>query len=242
MGESKSLTDILGILKKYTGVIIALTLTAILISAVASYYFVKPIYQASTQILVNQNQPGTIQVNSYDNAADLRLINTYSVIIKSPAILNQVIEELNLNTTNVLLNEKITVNTAEESQVVNINVRDGSPSDAVHTANSIAAIFQTEIKEIMRVDNVRILSPAVLPENPEPVEPQPILNMVLAGLIGLSSGIGFAFLMHYLDTTIKKDEDIKETLDIPVLGIISIFPGEDKVKEASITALKREEV
>ncbi|MGO1057744.1 YveK family protein [Planococcus sp. FY231025] len=242
MRESKSLAEILAILKKYAGVIITLTILAVVISALASYYFVNPIYQASTQILVNQNQPGTIQVNNYDNETDLRLINTYSVIIKSPVILDQVIEQLGLRTTIAELNEKITVNTAEESQVVSITVRDVSPENAVNVANFIAEIFQEEIKEIMNVDNVRILSPAVLPQNPIPVEPQPILNMLLAGLFGLASGICFAFLMSYLDTTIKNDEDIDGSLDIPVLGIISTFPEEEKVKKLPASELKREGV
>lgn len=242
MRESKSLAEILAILKKYAGVIITLTLLAVAISALASYYFVNPVYQAATQILVNQNQPGTIQVNNYDNETDLRLINTYSVIIKSPVILDQVIEELGLRTTIAELNEKITVNTAEESQVVNITVRDESPENAVNVANYIAEIFQEEIKEIMNVDNVRILSPAVLSQNPVPVEPQPVLNMLLAGLFGLACGVGFAFLMSYLDTTIKNDEDIDESLDIPVLGMISTFPEEEKVKKLPASELKREGV
>lgn len=239
MREGKSLTEIWMILKKYAGVILAFTLLSIGISALASYYFVEPVYQASTQILVNQNKAGEIQVNNYDNETDLRLINTYSVIIKSPVILDQVIDRLNLDLSLSELNENITVNTAEESQVANITVRDTDAENAVMIANLIAQIFQEEIKEIMNVDNVRILSPAVAAQNPTPVEPQPLLNMLLAGFFGLCCGIGFAFLMSYLDTSIKNDEDIEETLAIPVLGSISTFPEEGKAKKVPTATLER---
>ncbi|MDN3450098.1 Wzz/FepE/Etk N-terminal domain-containing protein [Planococcus sp. APC 3906] len=242
MREGKSLAEILMLLKKYAGVILALTLLSIGISALASYYFVDPVYQASTQILVNQNQAGEIQVNNYDNETDLRLINTYSVIIKSPVILDQVIDQLELDTSLTELNENITVNTAEESQVASITIRDNDAENAVLIANLIAQIFKEEIKEIMNVDNVRILSPAVSSQNPVPIEPQPILNMLLAGFFGLCCGIGFAFLMSYLDTSIKNDEDIEEALAIPILGYISIFPEEGKGKKVAATILERKEI
>jgi capsular exopolysaccharide synthesis family protein len=52
-----------------------------------------------------------------------------------------------------------------------------------------------------------------------PFRPQPKRNLALALLVGLSLGIGLAFLREYLDDTVKKPDDI-EALGLPSLGLI----------------------
>lgn len=74
----------------------SITVIAAIISGVVSYYFLTPIYQASTQILVNQkkNEQSWNEVQT-----NLQLINTYKIIITSPRILDIVSKELDLNMT-----------------------------------------------------------------------------------------------------------------------------------------------
>ena len=89
---------------------VVLTVT---IAGVVSYYFMTPTYQASTQILINQKNPGGTQTITNDVQTNLELINTYNVIIESPVILSKVIENLDLTTTPDQLNSKITVSHAQ---------------------------------------------------------------------------------------------------------------------------------
>jgi capsular polysaccharide biosynthesis protein len=35
------------------------------------------------------------------------------------------------------------------------------------------------------------------------------------------AAVGLAFLLEYLDTTMKTEEDIEAVLDIPILGVIA---------------------
>ena len=154
MEETISLQDLFKTLKKRLALIIVMTILAITISGVVSFLLLTPIYQSSTQILVNQEKTDATNFNSQEIQANLQLINTYNVIIKSPAILSLVIEELDLDTTTTALTEQITVNNAENSQVVNITVQDPDPKRAVDIANKTAEVFQTEIKNLMKVDNV----------------------------------------------------------------------------------------
>ena len=159
----------------------------------------------------------------------MQLINTYNVIIKSPAILEKVIEDLKLETSANELNGQITVNSEQNSQVVNITVLDQSPQQAVKIANSVASVFQEEIKVLMKVDNVNILAVAQVPENPSPVKPNPMLNMAIAAVVGLMLGVGIAFLLEYLDTTIKSEQDVEDSLGLPLLGLISPIPEKEMV-------------
>ncbi|QDY44841.1 capsular biosynthesis protein [Planococcus glaciei] len=221
MEETISLQELFATLKKRLVLIIGLTIIAILIAGVVSYNFLTPIYQTNTQILVNQEKTDTAQLLNQNIQTDLQLINTYSVIIKSPAILDQVSEQLDLGLSVEALTNKITVTNAENSQVVNVSVQDPDPAIAVDIANTTAAVFQEEIQELMKVDNVSILSPAVVKENPSPVAPNPMLNMAIAAVVGLMLGVGIAFLLEYLDTSLKNEQDIEDVLGIPLLGVIS---------------------
>ncbi|QFF98011.1 capsular biosynthesis protein [Psychrobacillus glaciei] len=221
MEETISLQDLYKTLRKRIGLIISMMVLAVIIAGVISYFFLTPIYQASTQILVNQQKIEQQQFNSQDIQTNLQLINTYNVIIKSPAILSKVIENLDLDTTPAALTNKITVSNAQNSQVVNISVQDPESYKAVDIANTTAHVFQEEIQKLMKVDNVNILSPAVQMENPSPVKPDPVLNMAIAAVVGLMLGVGIAFLLEHLDTTIKNEQDIEDILQLPILGLIS---------------------
>ncbi|AIY06302.1 capsular polysaccharide biosynthesis protein [Planococcus sp. PAMC 21323] len=231
MEETISLQDLFKTLKKRAGLIMLMTIIAITIAGVVSFLVLTPMYQTSTQILVNQEQSEAAQLTNQNIQTDLQLINTYSVIIKSPAILDEVASQLGLDLSADQLNSKITVATAENSQVVDVTVQDEDPALAVDIANTTAKVFETEIQNLMSVDNVSILSRAVLKENPTPVAPNPMLNMAIAAVIGLMLGVGIAFLLEYLDTTIKDQQDIEEILDIPLLGVISPIKEEAKLEE-----------
>jgi capsular polysaccharide biosynthesis protein len=148
------------------------------------------------------------------------MINTYGVIIKSPAILEKVIDELELEQSVEQLSQKITINSQENSQVFSLTVQDSNPTKAVEIANTVSGTFQKEIKDIMNVDNVSVLAKAEIKENPMPVKPNPLMNIAIAVVIGLMAGVSLAFLLDYMDNTIKDEEDIERLLELPILGSI----------------------
>jgi len=53
-----------------------------------------------------------------------------------------------------------------------------------------------------------------------PARPRVGLNLMLGALVGLVIGLGLAFFIEYLDTSVKTMEDVEDLLDVPVLAII----------------------
>jgi polysaccharide biosynthesis transport protein len=53
-----------------------------------------------------------------------------------------------------------------------------------------------------------------------PVSPNVTLNLVLGAVVGLIFGIGIAFFLEYLDTSVKSLEDVERYLQVPVLAVI----------------------
>lgn len=239
--ETISLQDLMRTLQKRWGLIVLIAIVAIAISAFISFVILTPQYQATTQILVNKESKDNVQSQLQDTQADLQLINTYNVIIKSPAILNQVIDHLNLKKKASQLNGQLAVSNEQNSKVITVVVTDNDPKQAVAIANEVAKTFEKEVKGMMKVDNVKILMPADIGDSLDPVKPNPKLNMAIALVIGVMIGVGIAFLFEYLDTTFKSEKEVEDLLDIPVLGIIGVIPEEKnkKIGSASHRAERR---
>jgi len=53
-----------------------------------------------------------------------------------------------------------------------------------------------------------------------PVSPNVTLNLVLGAVVGLVFGVGLAFFLEFLDTSVKSIEDVERHLQVPVLAVI----------------------
>lgn len=226
-----SLQEILKIIKKRLWLITSVLIVGVGIAVALSFYILTPIYQAQTQILVNQkvtNQEGLYGLNE----VDLQLINTYNGIITSSSLLNKVIEELDLNISPEQLMDNITVSNENNSKILNIIVLDEEHQQAVKIANTVAKIFQEEIPLLMNVDNINILSEAKLSQNTSPVKPDKILYIAIGTIAGIMLGVGFALLLEVLDTRIKDEKDVEEILNIPIMGVVGLIKTEKKRKSS----------
>jgi succinoglycan biosynthesis transport protein ExoP len=68
------------------------------------------------------------------------------------------------------------------------------------------------------------MNPARIWERAEPAsgpsKPKVFLNMMLAVVVGLIVGVGLAFFLEYLDTSVKTMEDVENFLQVPVLAVV----------------------
>ncbi|TYS69693.1 capsular biosynthesis protein [Sutcliffiella horikoshii] len=232
MEETISLKELFQTIKKRLWLIVLLTVLATTASGVVSYFLLTPIYQSSTQLLVNQsNQQGMVDVNQI--RSNVEIISTYNVIIKSDAILEKVSQELDGKESIPSLDSKITVGPEGTSQVLKITVEHEDPVMATNIANTTAEVFQKEVTELMNmnVESVTIITPAKISDNPSPIKPQPVLNMAIAFVVGLMAGVGLAFLLEFLDNTVRNEQDVEKLLGLPVLGSITVIEDKD-VQEA----------
>ena len=96
------------------------------------------------------------------------------------------------------INQKITINSHENSQVFSLTVEDSNAARAVKIANSVSETFQKEIPGIMNVDNVSILAKAEFKENPTPVKPRPIIEYChcICGRLDGWNWIGISIRVH----------------------------------------------
>ncbi len=84
-------------------------------------------------------------------------------------------------------------------------------------------------------DNLKISSHAFTPT--APVGPNRNRNIFIAFLISLTAGIGLAFLLDYLDDSLKSSDDIGRYLGLPTLALIPYSTAGDKRKSLSLTGI-----
>ena len=98
--------------------------------------------------------------------------------------------------------------------------------DAQHELESQQSILeayklrlsQAVTDQTLQVSPVRIISRAELPEAPS--KPNKTLNYIVSVMAGLFVGVGVAFLIEYLDTSVKTMADAETLLGLPVLTVI----------------------
>jgi uncharacterized protein involved in exopolysaccharide biosynthesis len=80
---------------------------------------------------------------------------------------------------------------------------------------------QEELTELsIPKTTVDVMEAAKAPDVEDFVSPNHLVNILLSLLVGLITGIGLAFFVEYMDTSVKTIEDIEQSMGLPVLGVI----------------------
>lgn len=226
MEEEIELWQYWEMLKKRWLIIVVLPLIAALTSGIISFFILKPVYQASTTLIVGKkaSEAGQAAVQMLDNnvlLANQQLAKTYAEIAKSRTVEQNVIEDLDMEITVEALDKMVSITSVKSTEILEIQVTNTDPDFAAAIANSMAQEFSKAVIEIKKVDSVSIVDTAVSPTNP--IKPNKQLNILIAFVVGLMAAVGLAFLLEYLDNTIKTSADVENVLGIPVLGVIPVY-------------------
>lgn len=79
-------------------------------------------------------------------------------------------------------------------------------------------------------NNVSVVDRADLPVNP--VAPRPLINLALAGLLGLLLGAAIIFVLEFLDESLRVPADIEAKLALPLLGSVPLLPSSAALAQA----------
>ncbi|MGC5585137.1 YveK family protein [Ornithinimicrobium sp. W1665] len=153
---------------------------------------------------------------------------TLSRIARSPLTLDPVREELGLDQSVPLHVEAISA--GSDTALFDFVVRSDSPDRAAQ----VAAVVPRQLAEDARSyaptlaqsgTQVRAQVVDAPTRSSVPVEPDPIRNLLLAGLAGVMLGLAYALAGHALDTRLRTAEDVERISDRPVLSAIPMLEG-----------------
>ena len=228
--ETIELRELLEILLKRKLLIIIMTVLCTVAGGVYSVFLITPMYNAETTMMVNGAKNMTDIASSLDIGSinlSQKLVVTYGEIVKSRIVLEQTIDSLKLDMTYGQLLRKTTAQQVGGTEILKIAVQDEDPAQAAVIANKISDVFVKEVMRILKVNNVETIDTAIPIE--KPVNVKTVLNIAIAMILGLMMSVFIAFVLEYMDNTIKTENDVQKYLDLPVLGLI---PDHDLVLNA----------
>ena len=225
-----SLKEWLDLIKKRAKVILAIIIIFVLVAASVTFFVLKPEYESNTTLMVGKPVHKVAvnpdeQITYQEIQTNRLLVSTYGEIAKSRLVLDQVIKNLKLDATSSSLRNKINVSLVKNTEIIQISVTDQDPERAAIIANELAMAFSDQIAKIMNVENIKIIDKAI--PSHYPVKPNRKLNIAISLILGVMVGVFVAFILEFLDTSIKTPDDVTKYLDLPVIGTIPYVEGED---------------
>ena len=203
--------------------IIPLVLVTVIVGAMSffgSMLFIPKQYEADAMLIVNNKQTDNQGVGSGEIIAAQNLAEVYSIIIKSDTVLQQVIDDLKLNMTYEQLYKAISVSSVDSTQVISVKMRSTDADFAKKIIADVVKVAPPIIADKVEAGSVKVISEARISNNGNPVSPNLTKNAMFGALIGFVITLAVVFIKAFFRNTLKTENDITNTLGIPLLGII----------------------
>ena len=181
------------------------------VGVIYTLFIQKPVYESNDGLTNN------------DVTLNQNLVNTYSEVIKSKRIINQVISNLDLKSNYKEVSDMVNVSSLNETEIIRVGVITRDKKLSKRIANEIANVFVGEVPTLFNISNVNILDKAEIAKVPYNVH---VLKQFAISIVaGLVIGCAIVFMMFYFDTTVKTKEDIETKIGLSVLGTIEGYRG-----------------
>lgn len=229
------LLQVWNVIKKNIIMFIAICILTCTAGFAYSKFMLDETYTATTKIIIlkdESNGATSGSITSSDLSFSQRLTSTYTQIIKSEAIAEPVIDNLDLlnryGITPGAYNSMVSVGSVNSTEVMEIGVTSTDPQLCADMANEIIDVFMDKVYDMLQIQNITILSRAKVPTGK--TGPSYTKYIGIGGLIGLLICAAIVVLKILTDTKIKNEDQVKEIFpDYPIIGIIPNF----EVKEDS---------
>lgn len=179
---------------------------------------ITPQYTASSMIYI------FTKTTSITSLADLQIGSQLTVDFQtlgtSRPVVEKVIEDLSLQTTYEQLLGTITITNPQNSRILKISVENPDPKLAAAISNAMASSLSNRVAEVLNTDKPSTVETAVVPKLP--TSPSTSRNTAIGALLGLVTASAFVLLRHFLDTTIKSEEDVQKYLGLNTLAAVPL--------------------
>lgn len=215
--EEIDLLELFNEVKNNLALIIGFTILGTVLSLVFTLLILKPHYESSSTLYI---QPKVVenQLNYNDVVTSQKMAVTYTEIAKSNQVLNQVSPYFTKEIDEEKIKDALSVDSVQDTQIISISATTIDPELSAKIVNRVVSVFVEEVKQIMEIDNLRVIDVAI--PNEQKVAPSNSLNVAIGTVIGMMVGLGIVFLRKVLNRTIQSRQEAESLLGYPVLGEI----------------------
>lgn len=207
------------VLKKWYVVVIT-TLIVTVATLLVNVYCINPVHVASTEIFIGvQSQSSDAKdapqydVNLYQN-----LMGTYEQLYKSYAVSYAAIVNSHLPESAMGVNNNLTVSFTKGTQLLHVSLKGYDSEQEVAILQALNQAFLSQAKNVLPGVTISITEGPSVANIVTNLDKR--LNVFIGFIVGLSIGIGLAFLFEYFNNTFRDSEEVENELKVPVIGTI----------------------
>jgi capsular polysaccharide biosynthesis protein len=215
------LHDYLAALRRHWRTWVAVAAASVL-AAIAAVAVLPRTYVATAQVFVASTSESTAGFQFVTQR-----VKSYLDVADSPAVLERVIEDLDLDESLATLRQDVSATNPADTSQVNVSVVSSDPQRAADTANAAARRFATVVEELETPENgsspvrLTVTGPASAPTSPE--DPKPLLLLTLGLVVGLCLGVAAAVVRYRTDTSLHTPDDVRRAwgadVRVPLLSV-----------------------
>lgn len=206
------------LLKNWLWILLS-TLGCAILGLLITMFLITPKYRAEATMIVNTRQDQTTTVTNDQITSAQKLVDTYSIIIRSRRVVDPIMEKLNIEADYESFVKNIIVESVNDTQVMSIQVENKDPEIALQVVQEIVDRAPGAIISTVEAGSVNVVSEPYV-NSEVPVSPSKLKNTAIAAFIGLFISSGAFLLIAFLDNTFKSEEDIQKQLGLVTIGII----------------------
>ena len=216
------LQRLMGELLKRAWIVILAAVAGAVISFLCTFYLVTPLYESSAMFYVNNKSfsvgGASVSLESGDISAAKSLVDSYIVILTTRESLNDVIDYAEVSRSYGELKEMITAAAVNSTEIFEVVVTSPDPEEAERIADAIAHILPKRISSIIEGSSAKVVDHAVIPSKPS--SPSYTANTLVGFLLGFVVAVCAIVLRAIFDVTIRTEEDIVSSCQLPVLAAV----------------------
>ena len=222
MGDLK-IEKIINILKTNFRLILISTLSVTLVSAIVTFFFVSPKYEASSKVYIGKEKFKNVSTayNNDEITMYQRLIKTYAEIAKTKNLMAKAIKNAGEDITVTEALSKVQAVAITDTQILQFKYVSSSREESYNMIYGLTEEFMKLSKSLYPDGNVHIIEQPKVPE--DAVSPNKTMNIAIGAMLGLMLGIVIVFLKEYMNNSFSDKEEIEEFLQVSCLGSIPNF-------------------
>lgn len=218
------LLEVFQVLKSKLLILVLSLALGVGLAAGGTKLLITPQYSATSTIYI------LTKTTSVTSLADIQMGAALTADFKNLAttrtVIEEVIDQLSLDTTYEELLSSITVENPTDTHFLKTTVENPDPKLAKEISNTMSKVIANKVAEIMTTDKPTTVEKAIVAKTPS--SPSLMKNSAIGGLLFLFLAIAIILLKHFMDDTIKNSEDVEKYLGCNTLAAIPIERGRER--------------
>lgn len=216
IGDDEEVIDLFELFRSVSKHVMLIILLCIIFGCCGLFgtkLLIAPTYTASTSIYLTPqiSESGSLDYNS--QMANSKLVTNAVNLLTQNNIMSEVAKDVGFESADSV-KKLVSVSNESNTEIITISATTTDPKLSKDIANDTVSTFIRTMQKNLNVRNIEVVDKAKLSYVPS--GPNVKKNTMMAGVVGLLVGVGYAVLKFLLDNRLRTKEEAEKYLGIPV--------------------------